>query len=202
MRGVVAQIISDAELVARVAGGRAADGAGTPDGFAPASEEALQELLARHGGSVMALARRVLGSREEAEEVMQDTFLRLYRHAPEFRAGRASLRTYLFAIARNLALSRLRARSARPRAAEGIDPHDVAFQAAVGAPDDPLPAILIRDALATLDPDERELLHGAFYEGHSHADLAERNGLPLGTVKSRVRRALLKLRDLLEEGVA
>lgn len=181
---------------------------GQPRGDPPASrtaadaEEALRELLTRHGGSVMALARHMLGSREEAEEVLQDAFMKLYRHAADFDEARASVRTYLFAIARNLSLSRLRARGARPRAAEGVDPHGVAFQSAVGVHDDALPGILVRDALAQLDGDERELLQGAFFLGYSHAELAERADLPLGTVKSRIRRAMLKLRQRLEEGVA
>jgi len=189
----VAEQNSDADLVRRVAEGAEAGSAG---------EDALRELLERHGGSVMALARRMLGSREEAEEVLQDTFLKLHRHASAFESGRASLRTYLFAIARNQALSRLRGRRARPAKAANVDPHDVAFQAAVGVDDDPLPGILVRDALARLDDDERALLDGAFYLGFSHSELAERFELPLGTVKSRVRRALLKLRGMLEEGAA
>lgn len=191
--------ISDVELVARVA--RCKSSVDVGDGHArngaARDEAALQELLGRHGPSVMALGQRMLGNREEAEEILQDTFLRLYHHSDGFRPGRASVRTDLFAIARNLAISRLRKRRARPRAAEGIDPHSVAFQAAVGIPDDPLPGILVRDALSHLDADERELLDGAFYLGFSHSELAERSSLPLGTVKSRVRRALLKLRKLL-----
>lgn len=204
--------VSDAELMARVAVDRntrrqVRDSSDTrlqrPGQTVMAvGEDALRELLRRHGPSVMAVAHRMLGNREEAQEIVQDTFLRLYRHAANFRPGRASVRTYLFAIARNLATSQLRKRSARPRPAQGIDPHSVAFQAAVGIPDDPLPGILVRDALSHLEEGERGLLDGAFYLGFSHSELAEMNGLPLGTVKSRVRRALLKLRRLLEEKVS
>lgn len=194
---------SDAELVARVA----AASRGTGPGLAPGTNgdepghAALRALLERHGPAVMALSVRMLGSREEAEEVLQDTFLRLYRHADEFRSGKASLRTWLYAIARNLCTSRLRMRAARPRAADGIDPHAVAFQSVFGTSSDPLPGILVRDALSQLDPDERELLDAAFYLGYSHPELAARSKLPLGTVKSRIRRALLKLRAYLEESV-
>ena len=200
MRGAVDDSIGDAELVARVARGRWLRGRAVT-GAAEEAEEALEALFSRHGGRVVALARRMLGNRQEAEEVLQDTFMSLYQHAAEFDGARASVRTYVSAIARNLSLSRLRRRKARPRRAEAADPHDVAFQTAVGAPDDPLPGIVVRDALAQLDTDERELLEGAFFLGHSHAELAERAGLPLGTVKSRIRRALLKLRRALGEGV-
>lgn len=201
--------IGDAELVARVARGASQDDAAPPGakvsgadmaGAMREAEEALEALFTRHGGRVMALARRMLGSRQEAEEVLQDTFMSLYRHAAEFDEARASVSTYLSAIARNLSLSRLRRRKARPRKADGADPHDVAFQAAVGVPDDPLPGILVRDALSRLEPDERDLLDDAFFLGYSHAEVAERRGLPLGTVKSRIRRALLKLRHGLERG--
>lgn len=178
-------IPSDAELVASMAQG---------------SEDALRALFERHGDSVSALARRMLGDRQEAEEVLQDTFLSLHRHAAEFDARRASLRTYLFAIARNLCLTRLRKRSSHPRKADGADPHSVAFQAAVGVDHDPLPAMLVRGALATLAEDERNLLEAAFYGGFSHRELADLHALPLGTVKSRVRRALAKLRAHLGGG--
>lgn len=181
--GSVAEPRSDAALVASLAGG---------------DEDALAALFARHGGAVQALARRMLGSREEAEEVVQDTFLKLHAHADRFDPDRAGLRTWLFAVARNACLSRLRKRGARPRSVDA-DPHDVAFQASVGAPDDPLPGILVRDALATLEDVDRALLLDAFYLGYSHTELADRHALPLGTVKSRVRRALLKLRAHLGE---
>ena len=187
MYQAVAETSSDAELVSGVAQG---------------SDDALRQLFERHGGAVTALARRMLGDRQEAEEILQDTFMSLHRHASEFDAERASLRTYLFAIARNHCLSRLRKRASRPRKAAGADPHDVAFQAAVGVNHDPLPALLVRGALATLAADERALLEAAFYGGFSHRELADLHDLPLGTVKSRLRRALAKLRTHLDGGPA
>lgn len=187
MYETVAETPSDAELVQQVAQGE---------------EEALQALFQRHGGAVTALARRMLGDRQEAEEILQDTFLRLHQNAPRFDGQRAALRTYLFAIARNLCLSRLRARSSRPRKAADADPHDVAFQAAVGAFDDPLPGIVVRGALERLEAEDRALLEAAFYQGYSHSELAALNDMPLGTVKSRLRRALAKMRAHLEGGAA
>lgn len=187
MYETVAETPSDAELVQQVAQGE---------------EEALRALFQRHGGAINALAHRMLGDRQEAEEIVQDTFLRLHRNASSFDRRRAALRTYLFAMARNLCLSRLRARSSRPRKAVDADPHDAAFQAAVGTFDDPLPGIVVRGALARLEADERALLEAAFYQGYSHSQLAAMNGTPLGTVKSRLRRALAKLRAHLEEGTA
>lgn len=172
----------DAELVIEVASG---------------NEAALEALFHRHGDSVLTLARHMLQNREEAEEVVQDTFMRLYRHADAYRPERAALRTWLYAIARNLCLSRLRARGSRPVAVTTLDPHAPDFAVSAGASFDPLPGILVRSGLDALDPEERTLLQGSFFQGYSHVELAAQHGLPLGTVKSKLRRALLKLRDLL-----
>lgn len=175
-------VVSDSELVIAVANG---------------SEDALRELYERHGGAVMALARRMLGSREEAEEVLHDALLGLWRHADGFEPQRASVRTYLFTLARNLCLSRLRARRARPQL-DGSDEHSYAVQLAFSVNPDPLPPVLARQALASVSAADRELLEDAFFGGWSHSELATRHGLPLGTVKSRLRRALLAMKEVLE----
>lgn len=178
------QAASDADLVRAMAEG---------------SEDALGVLYHRHGGVVLALARRMLNSEEEAEEVLHDAFLRLWRSAERYQDDRAAVRTYLFSIARNACLSRLRARAARPVAIPTLDPHDPAFSL-VTNDGDPIDGILARRALAVLRDDERDLLEEAYFGGWSHAEIAERRGLPLGTVKSKLRRALSKMRAALEEG--
>lgn len=175
-------VISDSELVEAVASG---------------NEDALRDLYERHGASVMALARRMLGSREEAEEVLHDALLGLWRNASVFDPARASVRTYLFALARNHCLSRLRARRARPTV-QDLDESAAALQLAFSVTPDPLPAVLAKRALAAVDDADRLLLEEAFYGGWSHSELAARHEVPLGTVKSRLRRALLKMRDALE----
>ncbi len=165
--------------------------------LARGDEGALRDLYERHGGIVLALATRMLGSREEGEEVLHDTFLRLWRNAARFDPERASVRTYLYAVARNLCLSRLRARNARPVNAE-MEEHLPAYQLALSVEPDPVPALMAKRALAALEDDERLLVEESFYGGWSHSELAERHELPLGTVKSRVRRALAKMRAALE----
>ncbi|HEX7001222.1 MAG TPA: sigma-70 family RNA polymerase sigma factor [Trueperaceae bacterium] len=167
--------------------------------LARGDEGALRELYERHGGLVLALATRMLGSREEGEEVLHDTFLRLWRNAARFDPDLASVRTYLYAVARNLSLSRLRARKARPMRAD-LDEHLAAYQVALSVDPDPVPPLMAKRALDALDDAERLLVEEAFFGGWSHAELAERHGLPLGTVKSRLRRALAKMRAALEEG--
>lgn len=173
---------SDQDLVAAVAAG---------------SEEALRTLFQRHAGALMALARRMLGSRDEAEEVVADTYLRLWRSAGSFDPARAGLKTYLFAVARNLCISRLRARQARPQIQE-LDPESHAHAAAFSHTVDQVAGALARRALDALDEQDRELMLEAYYGGWSQSELAERHDMPLGTVKSRMRRALTKMRAVLE----
>jgi len=116
--------VGDAELVARLAATRVAD---APEAVGSDPDEALHELLDRHGGAIAAMARRMLGSREEAEEILQDTFLKLTQHAHEFTPRRASVRTYLYAIARSprLAADRRALVTALYALPEELDPEPV-----------------------------------------------------------------------------
>lgn len=163
-------------------------------------ERALRELYERLGGNVHALALQMLRSREDAEEVVQDTFVSVYDHAGRFDPERGSVRAWVYTIARNAARMRLRRRRSRPVKDGDADPHEPG--APLAAP--PLGAghverIAVDQCFARLEPDEAELLAAAFFDGYSHAEIAARDGAPLGTVKSRIRRALLKLREFLEE---
>jgi len=162
------------------------------------SEEAVRELYRRYAAAVYTLALRMLSSKEEAEEVLQDAFYKLYREAHRFDAARGSVKSFLYAVARSLALSRLRTRAARPRWAAEYDLENLALPLST-LPPDHLTRVYVREALDTLAPLERELLEAAFFEGCSHAELSARYELPLGTLKSKLRRALLKLRERLEE---
>lgn len=172
----------DAELVARIAGG---------------SQAALEELYRRHAPRVFALLLRMLGSREEAEEVLQDSFFQLYKEARRYQKERGAVTTFLFTISRNLALSRLRARRARPQKDEGRDLHDPEQELGFTQNHDPEGRVMVRQALSRLSPEERLLLDEAFFMGYSHSDLAERHKMPLGTVKTKVRNALLRLHEFL-----
>lgn len=165
-------------------------------------ETALEELYRALAPRVFALLLRMLGSREEAEEVLQDTFLRLYRLASRYDPGRGEAKTFVYAIARNLALSRLRQRRRQPPKDLALDPQDPdgEREEALGFYEEGREErVLAARALESLPPEERALLERAFYEGLSHRELAEETGLPLGTVKAKIRRALLKLRQLLGE---
>lgn len=160
----------------------------------------MKRLYDRYAPAVFTLALRMLDSREEAEEVLQDAFVRLFASAERYRPQRGSVKTYLYSIARNLAISRLRARNSRPRKALGHDLHDPSWSWSHHPAADGVTRVVVREALAKLSAEEVALLEDAFYRGYSHSQLAERSGLPLGTLKSKLRRALLKMRALLEDG--
>lgn len=165
--------------------------------LADGDESALAELYARLASRVYALALRMLRSPEEAEEVLQDTFLKLYRHAGSYDAGKDSPRAFIYTIARNEALSRLRARRARPvKAHWDVHAPDGTLRATPMG--DPLDRVMVEGALELLERDDAELLQAAFFDGYTYAELAERTGLPLGTVKSKIRRALARLRIYVE----
>jgi RNA polymerase sigma-70 factor (ECF subfamily) len=155
--------------------------------------QALRDLYTRLAKNVYTLALQMLQSHEEAEEVLQDTFFKVYKSPHGFDAERGSARAFIYTVARNSCLSRLRARRARPTRDAEWDVHDPEREFAAAHPDPALGA-QTEQALARLEPLDRDLVRASFYGGYSHGELAERFELPLGTVKSRVRRALLSLK--------
>jgi RNA polymerase sigma-70 factor (ECF subfamily) len=156
-------------------------------------EDAVRTLYARFGRSVYTLGLRLLGSNEGAEELTQDVFLAAWRKGSRFDATRGRLSTWLMAIAHNMAVDRLRhdRGAARPSLVfmdELPEP----------APFDEEHGLIERDqarrALAGLSPAERRLLSQAYFYGWTAREIAEADGIPLGTVKTRLRTALIKLR--------
>jgi RNA polymerase sigma-70 factor, ECF subfamily len=168
-------------------------------------EDALAEAYRRHAGAVYGLARRVLIETAPAEEVVQEVFIRLW-HAPEkFDADRGSLRSYLLAQAHGRAVDVLRSESSRRRREErdarataeaGYDLEHEVWDLAL--------AERLREALEVLPPDERKPIELAYFGGHTYREVAQMLGSPEGTVKSRIRSGLRRLRGDLgqEEEVA
>lgn len=161
-------------------------------------EAALRDLYDALARNVYALALRMTDSKEDAEEVLQDTFVTAYRTADRFDPRRGSVRAWLYTIARNGCRMRLRAQASRPRADGAIGPDRLASGAGgPQGPDGAVDRLTVEQAFATLSDAEARLLEAAFFAGLSHAEIAARDGVPLGTVKSRIRRAMLKARDAL-----
>ena len=178
------------------------------------SESALAALYDRHGSAIFALVLRLSGDRATAEEVVQETFLVLWDRAERFDPGVASLATWLRTIARNRTLDRFRATARRPRlvslepAAEGpgrLDALGVGELVAVGSSgEDPLELTVASEqraavaaAVATMPDDERTVIIMAYQQDLTQVEIAERLGWPLGTVKTRTRRALRRLGEAL-----
>jgi len=170
-------------------------------------ESALAELYDRHSRRVYAIIMRVLGSRTDAEDVLQETFVRVWSRADSYDAVLGSPATWLVRIARNRAIDRLRAR--RLRGHVNVEPavHDGAPRSVEPVTHDTPETVLeglttagaVRTALATLTPDQRALIEAAFFEGYTHSELATRFGVPLGTVKTRIRTGLAAMRGRLEQ---
>ena len=156
-------------------------------------EEAIRTIYGRFARPIYSLGLRLLGSAEGAEELTQDVFLTAWRKAARFDASRGRLSTWLMAIAHNMAVDRLR----HERGA-GRPPLVLVDELPEPDPTDEEDALVQRDrarrALAGLSPAERQLLSQAYFYGWTAREIAEADGIPLGTVKTRLRTALIKLR--------
>jgi RNA polymerase sigma-70 factor (ECF subfamily) len=154
----------------------------------------LVELYRRYEGRLYGLGLRLLHDRGLAEELVQETFVRLWRSAGQYDSGRGSVRTCVFTIARRLAIDLWRRPSSRPfepDAEERAGGGDAVEQALVG--------ITVRDAMNSLSGDHRRVLELSYDEQLTQVQIADRLGVPLGTVKSRTFHALRALKAALEE---
>jgi RNA polymerase sigma-70 factor (ECF subfamily) len=163
------------------------------EGLLSGDDVAVRAIYARFGRPVYALGLRLLGTREAAEELTQDVFLTAWRKAARFDASRGRLSTWLMTIAHNLAVDRLRRETGVTRPTLVLV-DEVPESAGI----DEGAVVLERDAavraLESLSDAERRLLARAYFRGLTAREIAESDGIPLGTVKTRLRAALIKVR--------
>jgi RNA polymerase sigma-70 factor (ECF subfamily) len=179
----------DAELFSRIASGDA---------------EAFAGFYDRHSRLLFGIAFKILGSAHEAEDILQDACVTFWERAPLYDSRLGTPLSWVVTLTRNKAIDRLRlhrrkADLVESAAAEAVvhqdppTPHNSTQAVASGEN-----AALVRAALDTLSADQREALHLGFFCGLTHAEIAERLNQPLGTIKARIRRGMLTLRDALE----
>jgi len=161
-------------------------------------ESALEALYARYGGLVYTLALRIVGDPELAREVLQDTFLRCWDAGDAYDPARGRVPWWLMGIARNRAIDLLRSRphQARLREREPLG-REAVERPGHGTPDDAVLRRAVADALRDLSVPQREAVELAYYGGLTQAEIAKALGTPLGTVKSRTREAMERLRRAL-----
>ena len=173
--------------------------------LAKGDQEALGDLYDRHAGPVYALALRILQEPADAEDIVQEVFAQAWTQATRYDATRGAVSAWLLTVARSRAIDRLRARRARPDRT-GIDHSPADIVDPVARPDTQFLSSeqvrVVRAALAELPLLQRVALELAYYEGLTHSEIAEQLEQPLGTVKTRIRQALLKLRDVMTETLA
>ncbi|HVX39784.1 MAG TPA: sigma-70 family RNA polymerase sigma factor [Gemmatimonadaceae bacterium] len=169
-------------------------------------ERALGAFYDRWFPVVHSVVARIVIAGDDAEDVVEETFWQVWRQASRFAADRGSVQTWVLTIARSRSLDRLRAmRRLREESMDALGPGERAEDALLVSPaaDPSLSAEhgeqrrLVLAALAELPPEQRETLELGYYGGLSQSEIAERTGQPLGTVKTRMRLAMMKLRERL-----
>lgn len=186
----MAETRSDIELLSLIAGG---------------DVRAVGELYDRYSPTLFPIALRILRDRSEAEDVLHDSFVAVNERAGQYAADRGSVIAWLVTLVRNLSIDRTRRRERRSTLARDVLPHEP--PASARDPErltsDASEREKIHRALASLPEAQRQTLEVAFFEGLSYPEIAARENVPLGTIKSRAARALSALREALaKEGVS
>ena len=159
--------------------------------------EAFAVLYDRHARAAYSLAYRMMGEKQAAEDIMQDAFLKAWRAAGSYRAKRGSVRTWLLSIVHNRGIDQLRSLASRRRTQDRIEasaprsqPSEAFAQSWRNSQRE-----RVREALNTLPREQLKVLELAYFSGYTHLEIAELLGIPLGTVKGRMRLGLKKMRD-------
>ena len=159
--------------------------------------QAFALLYDRHSRVAFSLAHRMLGERQAAEDLAQEAFIKIWRAATSYRAGRGGVRTWILSVVHNQGIDQLRANATRRRTLEKIEasiprsqPSEAFAECWRNSQRDQ-----VREALNTLPAEQWKILELAYFSGYTHVEIADLLGLPLGTVKGRMRLGLKMLRD-------
>ena len=179
-------ILADEDLMSLVGGG---------------DQEAFAALYDRHGRAAYSLAYRMMGERQAAEDLTQDSFLKVWRSSGGYRPERGSVRTWVLSIVHNRGIDQLRSLASRRRTQERTEAEAPRTQ--------PSEAFAeawrnrqreqIREALNTLPPEQLKILELAYFSGYTHVEISSLLDLPLGTVKGRMRLGLKKIREYFDQ---
>jgi RNA polymerase sigma-70 factor, ECF subfamily len=181
----------DGDAILRVRGERAAADELLLTRVKDGDQQAMTELFDRYSGMVYSVALRVLNDPGQAEDVMQEIFFQVWRNPDAFVAGRGSLGAWLAVMARNRAIDSLR----RRRPTDSVDDVVLASSSDLGSEVERNRMMeKVRGVLKDLPMEQQKSVELAFFEGLTHSEIAARTGDPLGTVKTRIRSALMTLR--------
>lgn len=191
MRASKAERLADEELMPRI-------GEKDPDAF--------EVFYDRHGGVAYSLAYRIVGERGAAEDVTQEAFISIWRSGARYDAARGSVRTWMLGIVRNRAIDALRSKAGRAPKLDFDDDSILEHRPAEELTDSEAlrreTAQEVRGALDELPGEQAKVIELAYFGGFSHSEIAGMLGVPLGTVKGRMRLGLEKVRSELAEGLA
>jgi RNA polymerase sigma-70 factor (ECF subfamily) len=162
--------------------------------------DAFAALYDRHSSAAFSLAYRMMGERQASEDLAQDAFLKVWRGAGSYRVARGSVRTWILSIVHNRGIDQLRSHASRRRTQDKIE-----ATAPRSQPSEAFAETLrnsqrdqVREAMDTLPSEQLKILELAYFSGYTHVEISELLGLPLGTVKGRMRLGLKKIRDFFE----
>lgn len=165
---------------------------------AEGDQAAVGDFISRYGDLVWSLARRYLGNHMEAEDAVQEIFIEIWKNAGRYDRNVASEVAFISTITRRRLIDRLRQFNRRP-GMESIDDQIGASQPAVATTlNDDAEVAQVERVLSDMDPTHRQILAMSLYEGYSHSEISEALDMPLGTVKTRVRRGLMHVREQLK----
>lgn len=164
--------------------------------IAAGEQRAVNACLDQYGGLVWSLARRLSPNDNDAEDAVQEIFVEIWRHADRFDPSKASEATFVAMLARRRLIDRLRRHNRQPTEEEFDETLSIA-PSAESAAEVRTDVARVAEVMAQMKPEQQKALHLSAWMGMSHAAIAEKMGLPLGTVKSHIRRGLLMLREQL-----